>query len=91
MHMVCMSKTSVFEGMVTFSLVLGRASLIGSQTRGVSVLHNKVCRHRENRTQDSFGASEREKPLSGIQSLVTQHHRLGSSRGPSPQLLSKEI
>lgn len=30
-----------------FSPVLGRASLIGSQTQGISVLHNRVGRHRE--------------------------------------------
>ncbi len=43
-----------------FSLVLGRASLIGSQTQGISVLHNRVGRHREDGPRDSHGASERE-------------------------------
>lgn len=43
-----------------FSPVLGRASLIGSQTQGISVLHNRVGRHREDGPRDSHGASERE-------------------------------
>lgn len=45
---------------VCFSPVLGRASLIGSQTWGISVLHNRVGRHREDGPRDSLGASERE-------------------------------
>lgn len=44
---------------VYFSPVLGRASLIGSQTQGISVLHNRVGRHREDGPRDSLGASER--------------------------------
>lgn len=43
-----------------FSLVLGRAFLIGSQTEGISVLHNRVRRHREDGPRDSLGALERE-------------------------------
>lgn len=73
-----------------FSPVLGRASLIGSQTQGISVLHNRVGRHREDGPRDSHGASE-EKRLSGIQHLVTRHRRLSSCGGPSPQPLPKEI
>lgn len=42
------------------SPVLGRASLIGSQTQGISVLHNRVRRHREDGPRDSLDASERE-------------------------------
>lgn len=45
---------------VHFSPVLGRASLIGSQTQGISVLHNRVRRHREDGPRDSLSASERE-------------------------------
>lgn len=41
------------------SPVLGRASLIGSQTQGISVLHNRVRRHREDGPRDSLDASER--------------------------------
>ncbi len=61
MRMVCASETSVCVRMcVYFSLVLSRASLIGSQTQGISVLHNRVGRHREDGPRDSHSASERE-------------------------------
>lgn len=45
---------------VCISLVLDRASLIGSQTQGISVLHNRVGSHREDGPRDSLSASERE-------------------------------
>lgn len=59
--MVCASETAACVRMcVHFSPVLSRASLIGSQTQGISVLHNRVGRHREDGPRDSLGASERE-------------------------------
>lgn len=54
---------------VYFSPVLGRAALIGSQTRGISVLHNRVRRHREDRPRDLV--RQKEEPLSGIQQPLT--------------------
>lgn len=57
--MVCASGTAACVRMcVHFSPVLSRASLIGSQTRGISVLHNRVGRHREDGPRDSLGALE---------------------------------
>lgn len=44
---------------VYFSPVLGRAALIGSQTRGISVLHNRVRRHREDGPRDLVGAEKK--------------------------------
>lgn len=58
-----------------FSPVLGRASLIGSQTQGISVLHNRVGRHRRT-DRETLSVRRKEKPLSGIQHLVTRHLRL---------------
>ena len=62
---VCASETRVCEHVFVrmcayFSPVLGRASLIGSQTQGISVLHNGVGRHGEDGPRDSLSASERE-------------------------------
>lgn len=71
---------------VYFSPVLGRAALIGSQTRGISVLHNRVRRHREDGPRDLLGASERRASFWNI-AAFNRHHCFGSSRGAPPHPL----
>lgn len=47
-QMVCASETTLVRGCAcTSHRFEGRTSLIGSQTGGISVLHNRVGRHRE--------------------------------------------
>lgn len=62
---------------VHFSPVLGRAALIGSQTRGISVLHNRVRRHRE----DRLSASERRASFWNT-AAFSRHHCSGSEEHP---------
>lgn len=66
---------------VHFSPVLGRAALIGSQTRGISVLHNRVRRHREDRPRDLLSASERRASFWNT-AAFSRHHWSGSEEHP---------
>lgn len=61
------------------SPVLGRASLIGSQTQGISVLHNRVRRHREDGARDSLSASERGASFWNTGTPVGARHTRGSA------------
>lgn len=83
MHQCSIRRTVCVRVCVCFSPVLGRAALIGSQTRGISVLHNRVRRHREDRPRDLLSASERrasfgiQQPLIDITgSALREEHRL---------------
>lgn len=90
MHQCSIRRTVCVRVCMYFSPVLGRAALIGSQTRGISVLHNRVRRHREDGPRDLLGASERRASFWNT-AAFNRHHCSGSSRGAPPHPLYRDF